>query len=556
MPVIPLLFNLPAVPNVPPIIPAPAQIEAKQGSFTLGEKTVIVAGPNERHEADELAKRLRKLTGFPLPIRSNRPSSNYVVLELKSELGWLTKEGYRVTARPTYVSIRSSGGAGLFYGGQSVIQMLPPKAGSAWKIPAVDISDTPRFGWRGLMLDESRHFFGVEQVKRLLDTMALYKFNRFHWHLVDDGGWRIEIKSKPKLTEIGAWRRGGKSGWDPMHMSFAKPDGSPRYGGFYTQEQIRGIVEYARRRHIEIVPEIEVPGHNLAAISAYPELACDPEALRPYVGGAGVGGPNTFCPGREESYTFLRDVMDEVMQLFPSKYIHLGGDEVDRRPWAICKPCVARQAQERIASREEFQNWFMNRLSNHLHEQGRTAIGWDEVMEGGGVDHCAVMSWRGIEGGIAAVRSGREAVMSPTSHCYFDYSYATTPVDEVYGFDPIPPGLTAAEQKLILGGQANTWTERIETRARLEEMMFPRALALSEALWTPLKRKNFNDFHTRLESAKSRFEVMGIGWHEEPSAESPVIGSEVRADRNPPYTWLALPALGAIGARFKRAVRP
>ncbi len=549
---VPILFNLASAPAVPPIIPAPANFESRAGTFSIQPDTVIVAGSLEESEAQKFATELRTLTGFKLPIQPRRPGGNYIVFETKSELNWLTPEGYRLTARPTYISIRSSSKSGLFYGGQSLIQMLPPVTGSGWTIPAGEVTDRPNFGWRGLMLDESRHFFGVDQVKRLLDVMALYKFNRFHWHLVDDGGWRIEIKSKPLLTEIGAWRVGG-SAWDPMNMRFARPDGeSPRYGGFYTQEEIKGIVEYARQRHIEIVPEIEIPGHNLAAISAYPELGCDPDAVKPFIGGAGVGAANTFCPGREESYTFLRDVLDEVMQLFPSQVIHLGGDEVDRRAWAHCKPCLSRQTSERIGSREEFQNWFMSRISRHIQESGRTAIGWDEVMEGGGVDNCAVMSWRGIEGAIAAARSGRSAVMSPTSHCYFDYSYAVTPVQKVYSFNPIPPGLTPAQERLILGGQGNTWTEWIETREKLERQMFPRALALSEALWSPPERKEWSDFRRRLEFAEKRFEVMGIGWYPGEEAETPLIGSQVQSSAHPPYTFVAFPALFALGGRLRK----
>jgi len=383
----------------------------------------------------------------------------------------LGDEGYELVSTADGIKITAEKNAGLFYGCQSLKQLLPPEIFSKtltenikWKIPCVNISDKPRFKWRGLMLDPCRHFFDVDFIKKFIDLMALCKFNVFHWHLTEDQGWRIEIKKYPELTKIAAWRK--------------EKDGSIS-GGFYSQKQIREIVEYAAERFITVLPEIEMPGHSIAAISAYPELSCS---------GGQVDVPtawgvheNVYCAGNENTFKFLEDVLTEVFDLFPGEYIHIGGDECPKANWKKCPKCQKRIKNENLKNEDELQSYFIKRMEKFVNKNGKRLVGWDEILEGGLAPNATVMSWRGTEGGIAAAKQGHDVVMSPVTHCYFDFSQTddekidiggsvTTTTEKVYEFDPIPDELSDEEAKHILGGQGNLWTEHIATAERAEEM--------------------------------------------------------------------------------------
>jgi hexosaminidase len=407
---------------------------------------------------------------------------------------------YHLEIKPMQIHISASGGQGLFYALTSLYQlMVGAEDGS---IDAMRIKDEPRFQWRGMHLDVARHFFSVAEVKRYIDYLALYKMNTFHWHLTEDQGWRIEIKKYPKLTEVGAYRKGTMVGhyrdqtWDNL-----------RYGGFYTQDDIREVVAYAADRFITVVPEIEMPGHSLAALAAYPELACT-EGPFEVATSWGVF-EDVYCP-KEETFEFLENVLLEVMELFPSTYIHIGGDEVPKRRWKECSYCQELMAREGLADEEELQSWFIRRIERFLNSHGRQIIGWDEILEGGLAPNAAVMSWRGTQGGIEAAREQHYVVMSPGSPCYFDHYQAQptedepiaiggfNPLDKVYAYEPIPAELNATEARFILGAQGNVWTEYMKTFDHVEYMALPRMAALAEVLWTPPAQKEYTDFLHRL----------------------------------------------------------
>ena len=402
--------------------------------------------------------------------------------------------------------------AGLFYGVQTLYQLLPPEIEAAapqpevsWRIPGIQITDRPRFPWRGMHLDVARHFMPVDFVKKYIDLIAYHKMNTFHWHLTDDQGWRIEIKKYPKLTEIGSSRRESMG------------DGTP-HGGFYTQEQIRDLVDYARKRFVTIVPEIELPGHAQAALAAYPELSC-------------TGGPfevstkwgvhkEVFCAGNEQTFTFLQDVLTEVMALFPGEVIHIGGDEVPKDRWQACSKCQQRIKDEGLQDEHELQSYFIRRIEAFLNARGRRIIGWDEILEGGLAPNAAVMSWRGMDGGIAAAKAGHEVVMTPTWHCYFDYYQAKfdepkaiggyLPLRKVYEFEPLPDDIPADQQHFILGGQGNVWTEYIATPEYAEYMAVPRMSALAEVVWSPRSSRDFENFQRRMLSHYDRLVLKNV----------------------------------------------
>lgn len=502
---------------LPSIVPHPQEYVRKTGEFELLPSTVLVASGDSLGEAELLASLLRKSTGYPLPIRPIKPAKDFIELDIKAEMKWLGPEGYRLSVRPGYVSVRSYARSGLFYGLQSLRQLLPVEIESNrsvmgdWKIPAVDISDSPRFSWRGMHLDESRHFFGKEKVKKFIDSLAMYKFNRFHWHLVDDGGWRIEIKKYPDLTRIGAWRIGDGRGFDHSQIFFNQNDGVYQvYGGFYTQEDIREVVAYAASKHVEIVPEIEMPGHSLPALWVNRELACDEASVNRILPVIRTQFVNTYCPGKSETYKFLEDILDEVVDLFPGKYVHIGGDEVDKRTWETCTDCVALRQRERLNGTSDEFGFFMKRMSGYLKSKGRVAVGWDDVLEGGGAANTVVMSWQGEAGARAAVLAGDQAVLAPQQKTYFDHHYVSTPTKEVYDFEVMPKGLTVSQQALILGGQGQIWTERMENWSEVEQMVFPRMLALSETLWTPVAAKNWVRFSSGLAMQTSRLDALGV----------------------------------------------
>ncbi|MCE5185785.1 MAG: beta-N-acetylhexosaminidase [Planctomycetaceae bacterium] len=505
------------------IIPQPAKLEVKPGLFALNSKTVIFADPSTMSLGKRLSETLAPATGFTLPVKKvGRKMVNGIVLSIDPELEDVGQEGYVLTATPNLVKIEAAQEAGIFYGIQTLRQLLPTDIykqsvvnGVKWVVPCVEIKDVPRFPWRGMHLDVCRHYMPAEFVKKYIDLLALHKMNVFHWHLTDDQGWRIEIKKYPALTEIGAWRKETVVG-----RNTGKYDGQP-HGGFYTQDQIRDIMEYARQRYVTIVPEIEMPGHALGALAAYPDLSCTGgpfEVMRQW----GVFS-DVFCAGNDKVFVFLQDVLDEVLELFPSQFIHVGGDECPKARWQNCAKCQARIKAEGLTDEQELQSWFVKRMEKYLANRGRRLIGWDEILEGGLAPGATVMSWRGEAGGIAAAKSGHDVVMASNSHLYFDY-YQSDPAGEplgiggyvplelVYGYNPVPAILAENEQKHILGVQAQIWAEYISTPEHAEYMAYPRACALSEIAWTPLSEKDYTDFYRRLTAHTKRLTALNVNY--------------------------------------------
>lgn len=431
----------------------------------------------------------------------------------------LPDEWHQLTVTPEGITITSPSEEGIHRGSRTLIQLLE-QGRETGSLPCLTITDWPRFPWRGMHLDPCRHFWSVEFTKKYIDLLARYKMNSFHWHLTDDQGWRIEIKEHPNLTEVGAWRKGSQVG----PYSRLEYD-TVRYGGFYTQDEIREVVAYAKARHINVVPEIEMPGHALAALAAYPHLGCTHpggQAGGPYEVERGWGVfADVFCAGNDSVFSMLEDVLTEVMELFPSEIIHIGGDECPKERWKECAKCQRRMKDEGLKDEHELQSYFIRRIEKFVNGKGRKIIGWDEILEGGLAPNATVMSWRGTEGGIAAARSGHYAVMSPGSHCYFDHYQGDpaneplsiggyTPLQKVYGYEPIPAELKPEEHKYILGAQGNLWTEYILTPEHVEYMAVPRMLALAEVLWTPKEKRDEADFIRRLEKEFVRLDEMGV----------------------------------------------
>jgi hexosaminidase len=502
--------------ELPPILPKPASMTASSSGFEIVRGTVLV-DPEKTFASRFLQGMLAKGAGFQLKW-AGQPGSHGSIQFVKADPGSIKPEGYELHVSSDGVRILYADNGGALYAVETLRQLLPaaiegprPSRSQKWTVPGVDIADSPRFPWRGMMLDVSRHFEGVDFIKKYLDGLAMMKMNVFHWHLVDDGGWRVEIKRYPRLTQVGAWRYGVTTSWDQGKLRFDPESRLPRYGGFYTQNQIRDVVRYAADRNITIVPEIEMPGHEMTVFAAYPELGCQnqPQAAQ-------AGQPNTdvFCAGNEKSFEFVQGVLDEIVDMFPSKWIHIGGDEVDKRYWHACPLCQARIKAEGLKDEEELQSYFVGRIDKYLASKGRRLIGWDEILEGGLAQGATVMSWRGIDGGIAAAKSGHDVVMSPTSHAYFDSPYASQPTEHVYSFDPIPPALNDEEAKHVLGAQANEWTEWIPTPARAEFMIWPRIAAMSEVLWTPKASQNLDDFMARMPTIYDRLDRMGTSFYQ------------------------------------------
>ncbi|HLP77610.1 MAG TPA: beta-N-acetylhexosaminidase, partial [Candidatus Paceibacterota bacterium] len=437
----------------------------------------------------------------------------------------LGAEGYELSVAPSGVVISAPTQAGLFYGVQTLLQLLPPEVFSAtavkkfkWEIPCVKITDAPRFPWRGLMVDVSRHFLTKEELKRMLDVMALHKLNTFHWHLVDDHGWRIEIKKYPELTNIGAWRP--EVGFGLPTNSTTAYDSQGRYGGFYTQEDIRDVVAYARKLHITIVPEIEMPGHSLAALKAYPEFGSGPGPFEIALT-AGVKR-GIYSVAKPETFEFLENVLTEVFELFPGKYVHIGGDEVPKGSWTNDAACVALMEREGLKTKEELQSWFTRRIETFVSSHGKTLVGWSEIRHGGLPGNAVLMDW--IGGGRDAARAGHDVVMSPTTYCYFDGYQARTrktepaasggfmPVRKVYSFEPVPAGLEPEFARRILGAQGNLWTEMVPNAKHAEYMIFPRAFAMAEVTWSPKESRNYDDFLRRLKTDERRLDKLGVNY--------------------------------------------
>ena len=515
------------------LIPAPASVELTAGRFNL-PSTILVEAPNLpelTHALDELKTRLSAPTGYTVTItHESTPAATIRLLLTKPREESLGDEGYTLTTTTTGVAIKANGAAGMFYGLQTFYQLLPAAIESktrvdniTWSAPCAKIADHPRFGWRGLMFDVARHFFTKQQVKDFIDEMVQYKFNLLHLHLTDDEGWRIEIKSLPKLTQVGAWnvRREGTFGtFDPP-----APDEKKDYGGFYTQDDIRELVQYARDRFVNILPEVDIPGHSLAAITSYPELSCTAGAenyrvrsgekiMNWYRGGFSALFDNTLCPANEKVYPFLDKVFTEIAALFPFTYIHVGGDECAKNFWEQSSAVKDLMQKEKLKTMEEVQSYFEKRVEKIVESKGKKVIGWDEILEGGLAPNAAVMSWRGVAGGIAAARLHHSVVMSPTTYVYLDYMqgdaaieppvYATLRLNTVYSYEPVPDSV---DPKYIIGGQANLWDEQVYNVRHRQYMVWPRSLAVAEDFWSPKDKKDWNNFVGRVEGQFDRLDI-------------------------------------------------
>lgn len=505
------------------LIPKPASAVPSNGAFELQPDLVIAAAGPAQPIGDLLAGWLRPATGYALPVvaaaREDQPA---IILAMDGDLPW-GEEAYRLEVNESSVTLRAAGAAGLRHAVQTLRQLLPPAvysaqvvAGARWSLPGVVIEDAPRFGWRGSMLDVSRHFFGVETVKRYLDLLALHKFNRFHWHLTDDQGWRIEIKRYPRLTEVGAWRKGTMlTRPDDPDLQF---DDQP-HGGFYSQDQIREVVAYAAARGITIIPEIEMPGHAQAAIAAYPELGNLERRLEVATDWGVI--ENVFNV-EESTFEFLQNVLLEVMDLFPGQHIHVGGDEVPKRQWNSSPKAQARMKALDLADADALQSYFIRRMDTFLNQHGRVLLGWDEILEGGLAENAIVVSWRGEEGGIAAAKMGHDVIMAPWNTTYFNLKQIDTPEEEpsyglitleqAHAYDPIPAALTPEEARHVLGAQGQLWAEFIRTPERLEYMAYPRLCALAEIVWSPRERDAYESFLARLRVHLRRLEVQGVAY--------------------------------------------
>jgi hexosaminidase len=508
-----------------PIVPSPLSIEPRPGEFLLDSATRILLSDSASVElralAEILATPLRAASGLALPVsvaRAREDAADAITLRQTHASAPADSERYRLVVTPRGATLSASGPAGLAHGFETIRQLLPSvlerTAPARCAIPAVRIDDAPRFAYRGVLLDVARWYYPPEFIEKVVDLLALYKLNTLHLHLTDDQGWRLQIMKYPRLTEIGAWRK------ETILAQNFRPyigDGKP-HGGFYTQEQMRDIVAYAAARHVTIIPEIEMPGHASAALAAYPDLSC-------------TGGPfqvsprwgvheDIYCP-TEATFAFLEDVLTEVMQIFPSRYIHIGGDEVPKRQWKESAVAQAVIRRERLANEDDLQGWFIRRIESFLRAHGRRLIGWDETLEGGLAPEATVMSWRGTAGGIEAARQGHDVIMTPTNPMYFDYYQGNptfeplaiggfVPLDSVYAYEPVPAVLSSEQAAHVIGAQGNLWTEYIPTPSQAEYMLLPRMLALAEVLWSPREARNWDGFVKRLPAQLARLDAMRV----------------------------------------------
>ena len=511
------------------VIPQPESVVLGKGSFRFTKETVFVTAPELYPMTNSFVEQYEKATGFRMFFRKAAIQTSYILLSLDKSL---PKEGYTLVVKPDKISITAADHNGALYALETLRQLLPKEFESStpvqtdWVVPAIVITDAPQYPWRGLMLDVSRHFFPKEYILKTLDRMAMLKLNTFHFHLVDNEGWRIEIKKYPKLTEIGAWRVDQEDKlWNERTPNsanaFANPATAPKkYGGFYTQEDIKEIVAYASARGITVIPEIEMPAHAMSAIAAYPELSCH---KRPIGVPSGAVWPITdiYCAGQEETFTFLEDVLTEVMELFPSKYIHVGGDEATHTEWEKCLKCQARMKDHHLKDMHQLQSYFIKRINDFLVSKGRTLVGWDEIMDGGLANNAVVMNWRGIEVGKKALEQGNPVVL--TSDCYIDNYQGLPdyepqanggylPLKKLYHYSLEKENLSPALQKNILGTQANLWAEHVGSTEHSEYMLFPRLLALAEISWTADNLKNWDNFINRTQAFMKRLDVMKVNY--------------------------------------------
>jgi hexosaminidase len=508
------------------IIPQPWKQTNAPGHFALTEGlTVSVENEAQAQHIEGFLTEIASVTGWTPKVKTGG-KSNFKLAANST----LPKEGYTLSVTPEEISITAGDPAGFFYAVQTLRQLLPPEfsgtdqqAGVNCAIPAVKITDAPNFPWRGFMLDVSRHFFTVGQVKDVLDQVAAQKVNRFHWHLTDDQGWRVEIKAYPKLTSIGAWRADRTNTDENISDWWGRAplqaNEKPSYGGFYTQDEIREVVAYAKARHIEVIPEIDMPGHCQAAVAAYPEIGCV-KAL-PAVATGGVFRYNTLNPGKDETYAFAETVLNEVMDLFPFNYVHIGGDECNKEQWKIDPNVQKKMRMEGLKNEAEMQSFFIRSLEDIIMARGKKMIGWDEILEGGLAPNAVVMSWRGEKGGLAAARAGHEVIMTPSKYCYIDLKqghddfepnlgYSKSLLSDAYNYQVIPDDLTAEEGQLIMGIQANLWTESISDWGKFTYMTYPRLFAIAENAWTQPARKDWNGFTKRLLHTFERLDAQGI----------------------------------------------
>jgi hexosaminidase len=519
------------------IVPEPVSMEMHEGNFHFNSATNVIAEKGAEHEVRMLNFYLNKLYGFSLPTRTTLSSTNTSNIIFKLVKNNERKDAYHLDVKVNKIIISSSSNEGLFYGMQTLLQLLPetkteaPSAG--FLIPELSIKDYPRFQYRGMHLDVGRHFFDVDFVKKYIDYLAFLKYNTFHWHLTEDQGWRIEIKKYPRLTSVGGYRNGTIIGHYP-----GTGNDNIHYGGFYTQEQIKDVVKYAKDRFITIIPEIEMPGHASAAIAAYPQLSCFPDKSTPISSKTPWAGSrdgkqvqqtwgvfdDIFVPS-EYTFKFLENVLDEVIKLFPSKYIHIGGDEAPKTYWKESAFCQKLIKDKNLKDEHGLQSYFIQRIEKYLNSKGRKIIGWDEILEGGLAPNATVMSWRGEKGGIAAAQQHHDVIMTPTTYCYFDYSQTKNddsltiggflPLDQVYNYEPIPKELNDAEAHYILGGQANVWTEYMANPQKVEYMIFPRMTALSEVLWSPKDSRDLDRFRSELPDLNKRYQLWGAEYFKE-----------------------------------------
>ncbi|HPE17174.1 MAG TPA: family 20 glycosylhydrolase [Tenuifilaceae bacterium] len=504
------------------VIPQPVKTVKSKGKFTINPETSIVYNDSSLlFLSTYAAELLDKELNIKLPVRQNLlENEDLINLEiLENQVDSLGDEGYFLDINPKKIQISANTPAGVLYGIQTVYQLFGENQNG--ELPSLQITDYPRFSYRGMHLDVARHFMPIEFIYKVIDYLAIHKMNTFHWHLTDDQGWRIEIKKYPKLTEVGAWR----VDMENLHWNnrpLINDPANATYGGFYTQDQVKDVVAYAAQRNITVIPEIEMPAHVMSVLAAYPELSCTGENL-----GVPPGGvwpiTHIFCAGNEKTFEFIEGVLAEIMEIFPSKYIHIGGDEADKTNWKNCKKCQKRIKDEGLKDEQELQSYFTKRIEKFLNHNGRVLIGWDEILEGGLAPNAVVMSWRGEQGGIEAAKHGNHVIMTPGSHCYFDHYQGDPAVEplaiggyttlkKVYGYEPIPAELSADESKFVLGAQANLWTEYMLTPQHVEYMIFPRLAALSEVVWSPKESRNWDSFTNRMKTQYERYSKLGINY--------------------------------------------
>ncbi|MDO5978100.1 family 20 glycosylhydrolase [Flavivirga spongiicola] len=512
------------------IIPKPVYLKQLEGGFLLNDKTFFVSSNEEEDKiASYFNEKIKKSTGFKLNINRKKSGTNNIIFKIDKDLE-LNKEGYILNVSSDEIVVKSKHYQGLFYGMQTMMQLLPPEIESdviapnvEWVIPNVEIKDQPEFGWRGLNLDVSRYFSSVDFIKKQLDILSLFKINKFHWHLTDDQGWRVEVKKYPKLTTISSKR---------------KNDDGSIYGEYYTQEDIKEVVAYAKERFIDVMPEIDVPGHVVAVLAAYPELSCAEKHLETRV----LWGidSNILCAGKENTFKFLEDVFEEIVPLFPFDYVHIGGDEVPKNEWESCQRCQKRIQDEDLKDESQLQSYFMTRVENMLKKHNKKIFGWDEILEGGISETANIMSWTGEEGGITSANAGHDVVMNPSKYTYINFYQGDHHVEpmafgayislkDIYNYNPIPSKIAEDKRKHILGSQASVWTEYAATDSIVEYQLYPRILAMAELTWTPTKDKNYENFLERLNNQYKRLDELDLNYHI-PLPEGPLSNQVVFID--------------------------